>query len=72
MTLQPAWFTEGARHVWRPYCQMKTAPPPLPVARTDGARIILEDGREPKRLAVRLSRVVCRGPQPRNSQCLLT
>jgi adenosylmethionine-8-amino-7-oxononanoate aminotransferase len=36
----------GAPHVWRPYCQMKTAPDPLPVARTRGARIELEDGRE--------------------------
>jgi adenosylmethionine-8-amino-7-oxononanoate aminotransferase len=42
----PDWLTRGARHVWRPYCQMKTAPPPLSVARTDGARIVLEDGRE--------------------------
>lgn len=42
----PSWFDAGAQHVWRPYCQMKTAPPPLPVARTQGARIILEDGRE--------------------------
>ena len=42
----PNWMTTGADHVWRPYCQMKTAPPPLPVARTQGARIILEDGRE--------------------------
>ena len=40
------WFDPKARHVWRPYCQMKTAPAPLPVARTQGARIILEDGRE--------------------------
>lgn len=40
------WFNPNARHVWRPYCQMKTAPPPLPVARTQGARIVLEDGRE--------------------------
>jgi adenosylmethionine-8-amino-7-oxononanoate aminotransferase len=39
------WLTGGAAHVWRPYCQMKTAPPPLPVARTEGARIFLEDGR---------------------------
>ena len=39
-------MTEGARNVWRPYCQMKTAPAPLAVARTEGARIILEDGRE--------------------------
>ena len=42
----PQWLTNGAAHVWRPYCQMKTAPAPLAVARTDGARIILEDGRE--------------------------
>lgn len=42
----PQWLTDGARHIWRPYCQMKTAPPPLAVARTQGARIILEDGRE--------------------------
>lgn len=43
---QPAWMTAGAAHVWRPYCQMKTAPAPLAVARTEGARIVLEDGRE--------------------------
>jgi adenosylmethionine-8-amino-7-oxononanoate aminotransferase len=42
----PAWLSAGARHVWRPYCQMKTAAPPLPVARTEGARLVLEDGRE--------------------------
>ena len=46
MSKSPAWFTRGAPHVWRPYCQMKTAPAPLAVARTEGARIILEDGRE--------------------------
>ena len=46
MSSAPTWFTQGAPHVWRPYCQMKTAPPPLAVARTEGARIILEDGRE--------------------------
>jgi adenosylmethionine-8-amino-7-oxononanoate aminotransferase len=42
----PDWFDRGAPHVWRPYCQMKTAPPPLAVARTEGARIVLEDGQE--------------------------
>ena len=46
MTSPPDWLTRAGRHVWRPYCQMKTAPPPLPVARTEGARIVLEDGRE--------------------------
>jgi adenosylmethionine-8-amino-7-oxononanoate aminotransferase len=40
------WLSQGAPHVWRPYCQMKTAPAPLAVARTQGARIVLEDGRE--------------------------
>ncbi|MDR3512075.1 MAG: adenosylmethionine--8-amino-7-oxononanoate transaminase [Caulobacteraceae bacterium] len=38
-------MAQGAPHVWRPYCQMKTARPPLPVARTEGVRIVLEDGR---------------------------
>src|SRR3984957_10907684 len=42
----PTWLQSGQRHVWRPYCQMKTAPAPLAVARTHGARIVLEDGRE--------------------------
>ncbi len=46
MHAPPDWFAKGAPHVWRPYCQMKTAPAPLPVARTEGARIVLEDGRE--------------------------
>ena len=39
------WLTEGAPHVWRPYCQMKTAAAPLAVARTEGVRLYLEDGR---------------------------
>ncbi len=33
-------------HVWRPYAQMATEDPALPVAATDGVRIRLEDGRE--------------------------
>ncbi len=40
------WLEEGWRHVWLPYAQMQTAPLPMAVARTQGARIILEDGRE--------------------------
>jgi adenosylmethionine-8-amino-7-oxononanoate aminotransferase len=43
---QPTWLTSGARHVWRPYSQMKTARPPLAVKATRGARLILEDERE--------------------------
>jgi adenosylmethionine-8-amino-7-oxononanoate aminotransferase len=42
----PAWLRRGESHVWRPYCQMKTTAPPLAVARTHGARIVLDDGRE--------------------------
>jgi adenosylmethionine-8-amino-7-oxononanoate aminotransferase len=42
----PDWFQRGERHVWRPYCQMKTAQPPLPVARASGSRLVLADGRE--------------------------
>lgn len=40
------WIANGARHIWRPYCQMKTAALPLPVARTEGVKLILADGRE--------------------------
>ncbi len=32
--------------LWLPYCQMQTAPSPEKVARTEGCKIILEDGRE--------------------------
>jgi adenosylmethionine---8-amino-7-oxononanoate aminotransferase len=42
----PDWFDAGFRHIWTPYAQMKTTPPPLPVVRTHGSRIVLADGRE--------------------------
>ncbi len=42
----PAWFEAGLPHIWAPYTQMKTAAPPLAVARTDGVRLTLADGRE--------------------------
>jgi adenosylmethionine---8-amino-7-oxononanoate aminotransferase len=45
-TPPPAWYASGVSHVWLPYAQMKTAPPPLPVVRTHGCRIVLDDGRE--------------------------
>ena len=32
----------GLGHIWLPYTQMKTANPPLEVARTQGARIMLD------------------------------
>ncbi len=44
MSDTPEWYSAGARHVWRPYCQMKTARPPLAVTRTEGTRIVLSDG----------------------------
>ena len=40
------WYSSGLDHIWLPYAQMKTAPAPLPVVRTEGARIHLADGRE--------------------------
>ena len=40
------WYGQGLAHVWLPYAQMKTARPPLAVARTEGCRIVLADGRE--------------------------
>lgn len=42
----PDWIGEGLAHLWRPYCQMKTAAPPLPVVATRGSRLVLADGRE--------------------------
>jgi adenosylmethionine-8-amino-7-oxononanoate aminotransferase len=42
----PDWYTGGLGHVWLPYAQMKTLRPPLAVARTEGCRIVLADGRE--------------------------
>src|ERR1700754_4520336 len=46
MSAKPDWFRRGLEHLWLPYTQMKVAPEPLAVARTEGARIVLEDGRE--------------------------
>jgi adenosylmethionine-8-amino-7-oxononanoate aminotransferase len=42
----PDWYAAGLAHIWLPYAQMKTMRPPLPVARTQGCRIVLSDGRE--------------------------
>lgn len=44
--VMPGWYDPELPHVWLPYAQMKTVSPPLPVARTQGARIFLADGRE--------------------------
>src|SRR6266478_669121 len=45
-TSRPAWYEAGLDHVWLPYAQMKTVRAPLPIARTQGCRIVLDDGRE--------------------------
>jgi adenosylmethionine---8-amino-7-oxononanoate aminotransferase len=42
----PDWYEPGLSHIWLPYAQMKTMRPPLAVARTEGCRIVLADGRE--------------------------
>ena len=42
----PTGMNKVFPHVWLPYCQMQVAPPPLPVVRTHGCRIVLADGRE--------------------------
>ena len=42
----PEWYEDGLPHIWQPYTQPNLSPDPLPVAKTEGCRIILEDGRE--------------------------
>ena len=39
------WSAAGLRRIWAPYCQMKTADPPLPVVDAEGVRLHLADGR---------------------------
>jgi adenosylmethionine-8-amino-7-oxononanoate aminotransferase len=46
LSVAPGWYQAGFEHVWLPYAQMKTMRPPLAVARTQGCRIVLADGRE--------------------------
>ena len=46
MSTSPDWYDAGLRHIWLPYTQMKTTPPPLAVELTRGSRIVLADGRE--------------------------
>jgi adenosylmethionine-8-amino-7-oxononanoate aminotransferase len=43
---RPDWYDTGLPHIWLPYTQMKTTPPPLAVELTRGSRIVLADGRE--------------------------
>jgi adenosylmethionine---8-amino-7-oxononanoate aminotransferase len=43
---RPPWYDTGLAHIWLPYSQMKTAPPPLPVIATEGVTLTLADGRK--------------------------
>jgi adenosylmethionine---8-amino-7-oxononanoate aminotransferase len=43
---RPDWLERGFPHIWLPYTPMKSAAPPLAVARTSGTRITLSDGTE--------------------------
>ena len=42
----PAWQQAGKRHVWMPYCQMKTSPLPSAVVATEDVHLVLADGRK--------------------------
>ena len=45
-TPRPASLTQRDRlHLWHPYTQMRTAPPPLSIVRGEGAYLYTEDGR---------------------------
>ncbi len=39
------WLELDRNHVWHPYTQMATAPPPIPVARAEGAYLYTPEGR---------------------------
>ena len=45
-TDQPEWLDKAREHLWLPYTQMQTAPPPLAAVATAGAHIRLADGRQ--------------------------
>ena len=46
MSETPDWYRSALGHLWLPYTQMRTAPPPLPVVASGGVRLTLADGRE--------------------------
>jgi adenosylmethionine---8-amino-7-oxononanoate aminotransferase len=39
-------LTQDARHLWHPFTQAYTEPPPLPIVRAAGASVFTSDGRE--------------------------
>lgn len=40
-----SWIDDDRDHVWHPYTQMRTAPPPIPIERGEGIWLITPDGR---------------------------
>ncbi len=42
---RPSLIERDRAHLWHPYTQMKTAPPPLPIVRGEGVYLYTEDGR---------------------------
>lgn len=44
--VQPGWVDHDLRHVWHPYTQMLTAPPPIPIERAQGVYLYTPDGRQ--------------------------
>jgi adenosylmethionine-8-amino-7-oxononanoate aminotransferase len=45
MSAAASWCALDAAHVWHPYTQHAVAPPPVPVARAEGAYLYTADGR---------------------------
>ena len=41
----PGLLDRDRRHLWHPYTQMQTAPPPLPIVSASGVYLFTEDGR---------------------------
>lgn len=39
------WIEHDRRHVWHPYTQMQTAPPPIPVVRGEGVYLFTAEGK---------------------------
>jgi adenosylmethionine-8-amino-7-oxononanoate aminotransferase len=43
---QDSWTEWDRRHVWHPYTQMRTAPPPIPIVKAEGVWLHTADGRK--------------------------
>lgn len=44
MSKKPKWLSAGMPHIWYPYAQMQTMPPPVPVTSARGSTLKLADG----------------------------